>query len=310
MEYTTLGPSDFQVSRVGLGTWQFGSEGWGFGVDFTGEDALNAVATALELGINLIDTAEIYGEGRSEELVGKAIRGRRDEVVIATKVSGGHLRRRDLLRACEGSLRRLGIETIDLYQVHWPNSYVPLEETMAALERLIEQGKIRFVGVSNFPVPLLKEAQRHFKHRIVANQVRYNLLQRDIEKEILPYCQGQGIAIIAYSPLAQGLLSGRYDEKNLPQDKVREQNLLFRGENLKRALEVVAALREIGAAHGKSSAQVALRWLLEQEGVIAIPGAKRPEQVAANAGAMGWSLAPEERERLERLARDLKLSYL
>lgn len=310
VEYTMLGLSDLQVSKVGLGTWQFGTEAWGFGTDFTEEDALAAVERALELGINLIDTAEIYGEGRSEELVGKAIEGRRGGVIIATKVSGGHLRARDLIKACEGSLRRLGIEAIDLYQVHWPNSYVPLEETMAALDRLIEQGKVRRIGVSNFPVPLLKEAQGHCKNRIVSNQVRYNLLQRDIEKEVLPYCRDQEITVVAYSPLAQGLLSGKYDAKNLPADKVRRQNPLFcHEENLREAFKAIEVLKEIGEAHGKAPAQVALRWLLEQPGVIAIPGAKRPEQVEANAGALGWSLSPEERERLDRLTAGLELSY-
>ncbi len=310
MEYTILGASDLRASKISLGTWQFGTEAWGFGVDFTERDALATVDRALELGLNFIDTAEVYGDGRSEELVGRAIEGKRDKVIIAIKVSGGHLRAHDLVRACEGSLRRLGVETIDLYQVHWPNAYVPLEETMAALDKLIEQGKVRYVGVSNFPAPLLKEAQRHFKHKIVSNQVRYNLLQRDIEKELLPYCQGQRIAVIAYSPLAQGLLTGKYDEKNLPDDKVREHNPLFRGENLKRALEVVSALKEIGAAHGKTPAQVALRWLIEQEDVVAIPGAKRPEQVEANASALGWSLAPQEVARLDRLTAGLTLSYL
>lgn len=310
MEYTTLGSSDLRVSKVGLGTWQFGTEAWGFGADFSERDALAAVEKALELEINLIDTAEVYGEGRSEELVGRAIKGKRDRVVIATKVSGGHLRAQDLIKACEGSLKRLGIETIDLYQIHWPSAYVPLEETMAALERLIDQGKVRYAGVSNFPVPLLKEAQRHFKHKIVANQVRYNLLQRDSEKELLPYCREQGITLIAYSPLAQGLLTGKYDEQNQPSDRVREGNPLFRGENLRQTLGVVSVLKEIGAAHGKSPAQVALRWLIDREGVVAIPGAKRPEQVEANAGALGWPLSPEERARLDGLTRNLELSYL
>jgi len=310
VEYTNLGSSDLRVSKIGLGTWQFGTEGWGFGADFTERDALAAVDKALELGINFIDTAEVYGEGRSEELVGEALKGRRDEVIIATKVSGGHLRSRDLIQACEGSLKRLGIDQIGLYQVHWPNFYVPLEETMAALDRLIEQGKVRYIGVSNFPVSLLEEAQGHFQHRIISAQVRYNLLQRDIEQEILPYCREQNITIIAYSPLAQGLLSGKYDLGNLPQDGVRKQNPLFRHEkNLKEAFKVVAALREIGEAHGRAPAQVALRWLLEQPGVVAIPGAKRPEQVVTNAGAMGWLLAPDERERLERLTAELEWSY-
>lgn len=311
VEYINLGSSDLRVSRIGLGAWQFGTEGWGFGTDFTERDALAAVDKALEVGINLIDTAEVYGDGRSEEIVGRAIKGRRDRVVIATKVSSGHLRAKDLVRACEGSLKRLGIDQIDLYQVHWPNSYVPLAETMAALDKLIEQGKVRYVGVSNFPVPLLREAQRSFKDKIVSNQVLYNLLQRDIEKEILPYCRNKGIAIIAYSPLAQGLLSGKYSLEDLPEDGVRRQNPLFQDRgNLEQALKVVEVLKEIGGSHGKTSAQVALRWLLERPGVIAIPGAKRPEQVESNAGALGWSLTAEELERLDQLTAGLELNQL
>ncbi len=310
VEYAKLGSSDLQVSKVGLGTWQFGTEGWGFGEDFSERDARAAADKALELGINFIDTAEVYGEGRSEELVGKTIKDRRHEVLIATKVSGGHLRAGDLIQACEESLKRLGIETIDLYQVHWPNSYVPLGVTMGALDRLIQQGKIRYVGMSNFPAPMLQEAQQYLKRKIVSNQVRYNLLQRDIEQEILPYCRDEGISIIAYSPLAQGLLSGKYSRENLPNDAVRQGNPLFKNpENLEHALKVVAALEEIAQAHGKSAAQVALRWLIEQPGVVAIPGAKRPEQVQANAGALGWSLTPEERERLDRGSAGLELSY-
>ncbi|MFQ6090973.1 MAG: aldo/keto reductase [Candidatus Bipolaricaulia bacterium] len=172
VEYTNLGSSDLRVSKIGLGAWQLGTEGWGFGADFTERDALAAVDKALELGINFIDTAEVYGDGRSEELVGEALKGRRDRVIIATKVSGGHLRAKDLVRACEGSLKRLGIDQIDLYQIHWPNSYVPLAETMGALDKLVEQGKVRYVGVSNFSVLLLEEAQGHFKHRIISAQVR------------------------------------------------------------------------------------------------------------------------------------------
>jgi len=309
MEYTALGKSDLKVSTLGLGTWQYGTEGWGFGADFTEEEALATIDRALELGINLLDTAEVYGDGRSEEIVGKAIKGRRDEVILATKVLPRHLRTGDLIRACDESLRRLGIDRIDLYQIHAAEPYVPLAESMSALEKLINQGKVRYVGVSNFSVPLLRAAQEAFPGKIVSNQVRYNLLQRDIETEILPYCREHGITVIAYSPLAQGLLTGKYDRDHLPADKIRGRNPLFREENLSHAFPVIEILREIATAHSVTAAQAALRWVTQQNGVIAIPGAKRPKQVQENAGALDWSLSPDELSHLDTASANLEFSY-
>lgn len=309
MEYAMLGTSDLKVPKIGLGTWQYGTEGWGFGADFTEQEALATVDRALEVGINLLDTAEVYGDGRSEEIVGKAIEGRRNEVILATKVLPRHLRKRDLIRACDESLRRLKTDRIDLYQIHAAEPYVPLGESMAALAKLIDGGKVRYIGVSNFSVPLLRAAEEVFSGRIVSNQVRYNLLQRDIEAEILPYCREQGITVIAYSPLAQGLLSGKYDRAHLPSDKIRERNLLFREENLVQAFPVIDLLRKIGSVHGATPAQVALRWVTSQDGVIAIPGAKRPQQVQENAGALDWSLSADELAKLDAASADLKFSY-
>ena len=309
MEYTTIGGSDLKVSKLGLGTWQFGTEGWGFGADFTEEETLAAVDKAFEFGINLLDTAEVYGDGRSEEIVGKAIKGRRDELIIATKVLPRHLRTRDLIRACDDSLRRLGIDWIDLYQIHAAEPYVPLCESMDALAQLINQGKVRYVGVSNFSVPLLRAAEETFSGRIVSNQVRYNLLQRDIEADILPYCRKHEITVIAYSPLAQGLLTGKYDRDHLPADKIRGRNPLFREENLAQAFPVIELLREIAAAHSVTLAQAALRWVISQPGVIAIPGAKRPSQVEENVGALGWSFSPDELAQLTAASADVGLSY-
>ncbi len=309
MEYVTLGTSDLKVSTIGLGTWQFGTEGWGFGQDFTEQEALATVDKALGIGINLLDTAEVYGEGRSEEIVGKAIAGRRDKVILATKVLPRHLRKRDLIRACDESLDRLGIEQIDLYQIHATEPYVPLAESMAALAKLVEQGKIRYVGVSNFSVPLLRAAEEVFSGRVVSNQVRYNLLQRDIEAEILPYCRKHNITVIAYSPLAQGSLTGKYNRDHLPSDKIRQRNPLFRDENIVQAFPLIDLLREIGKKHGVTPAQVALRWVTAQDGVIAIPGAKRPWQVEENAGALGWSLSSEQMAALAAASANLELSY-
>jgi len=309
MEYTTLGTSDIEVSKIGLGTWQFGTEGWGFGQDFTDADALATMDKALELGINLIDTAEVYGDGRSEEIVGRALGGRRERVVLATKVLPRHLREHDLIRACDESLRRLNTDWIDLYQIHAADPYVPLTESMSGLAKLVRQGKVRSVGVSNFSVPLLRAAAEAFTGNIVSNQVRYNLLQRDIEREILPYCREHGITVIAYSPLAQGILTGKYDKEHLPTDAIRQRNPLFRADNLEQVFPVIDLLREIGDEHGATPAQVALRWVTQQEGVIAIPGAKRPGQVEENEGALDWSLTPDELARLDAASAGLKLSY-
>ncbi len=309
MEYTILGTSDLKVSKIGLGTWQYGTEGWGFGADFTEQEALATVDKALEIGINLLDTAEVYGDGRSEEIVGKALAEHRGEVILATKVLPRHLRPRDLVRACEESLKRLKIDQIDLYQIHAAEPYVPLAESMDVLAKLVDRGVIRYVGVSNFSVPLLRAAEEAFSGRIISNQVRYNLLQRDIEAEVLPYCREHSITVIAYSPLAQGLVTGKYDRDHLPADKIRQRNPLFREENLVQVFPVIDLLRHIGNEHGATPAQVALRWVTAQDGVIAIPGAKRPEQVEENAGALDWSLSMDELARLDTASTDLELSY-
>lgn len=311
MEYTKLGKSNLVVSKIGLGTWQFGDKDWGWEKDYGEKEALEVIHRALDLGINFIDTAEIYGNGISETIVGKAIKGKRDKVIIATKVSGQHLRCEDVLKAAEGSLKRLKVGFIDLYQVHWPSWYEPLHETTRALEQLVDQGKVRYLGLSNFPVPLQREAQKALsKSLIVSNQVRYNLLQREVERGILPYCKKRGIAIIAWSPLAKGLLTGKFHEGNLPQEDFRKDNPLFaRRENLQQALKVVHVLSSIASRHGKTIAQVALRWLIEKPGVVAIPGAKRTAQVEENAGACDWRLSKQELKRIEEVANSIKLNY-
>jgi myo-inositol catabolism protein IolS len=217
----------------------------------------------------------------------------------------------DVLRAAEGSLKRLNTDFIDLYQIHWPSWYYPLEETMRALEKLVEEGKVRYLGLSNFSPPLIREARRALaRAEIISNQVRYNLVQREIEKGILPYCKRRGISIIAWSPLAKGLLTGKFHEGNLPQDELRKEDPLFaKRENLQQALKLVEVLKEIALNHGKTVAQVALNWLIAQPGVIAIPGAKRPAQVEENARACGWKLSEEEQERIAKAANEIRMNY-
>jgi diketogulonate reductase-like aldo/keto reductase len=221
---------------------------------------------AIECGARLIDTAESYG---TEQIVGEAIKGRRHQVFLATKALPRNFRRRDLIAAAERSLRRLGTDHIDLYQLHWPNLTVPIEEPMRGMEELVDAGKVRFIGVSNFSVRDLVNAQAALsRQRIAANQVRYSLIERTIEGGLLEYCQKSGITVIAYSPLATGL-----------------GNI--------RAADPEGVLRKVAEASRKSEAQVALNWCISKEKVIAIPKASSVEHVVENMGASGWKLQPQ-----------------
>ncbi len=308
MDYLPLGRSDLRVSVIGLGAWQFGDKDWGWGEEYSKEDALQVLNRAFELGINLVDTAEVYGDGISEEVIADAIRKKRNEVFVATKVAGKHLHYDDVLKAAEQSLRRLHLREIDLYQVHWPNYYVPLSETMRALKKLVSMGKVRYVGVSNFPLPLLKEAQSFVE--IVSNQMRYNLLQREVETEILPYMRREKITLIAFSPLAQGLLTGKYIGKDPPRDGIRSQNPLFnKSENLRQIVPLLRLLERMGRKGMRNTAQVALNWVLQRKGVVTIPGAKSVMQVEENAGAVGWRLSRRELREIEDTCKRIKISY-
>jgi len=309
MEYVTLGRGGPKVSAIGIGMWQAGGTSWGD--DVKDSDCLAAMERAAELGVNLFDTAEVYGDGHSEEVVGKGIRSLgRERVCIATKVAGYHLDPADVEKACRGSLRRLGVREIDLYQIHWPSVWeqVPLRDTMKALEGLQRAGKIRHIGVSNFATRDLEEARAHLSRTdIVSNQVRYNLLQRAIEADVLPYCAREGIGILAWSPLGKGVLAGRYNVRKRPSDRVRADEDLFKPKNLRAAAPLIRALRSVGNAHGKTPAQVALAWLRMQGNVVPIPGVKRPAQAEDHVGAAGWSLTRSELRRLDRLSAAVRI---
>jgi len=309
MDYISLGRGGPKVSAIGIGMWQAGGKAWG--EDVRDSDCRKAMERAVGLGINLVDTAEAYGDGHSETVMKGAIKAvGRDNVFVATKVGGWHLRPDDVKKACEGSLRRLGVREIDLYQVHWPDpwSQVPLRETMKALEALHRAGKIRHIGVSNFAVRDLEEAQSHLaRSSIVSNQVRYNMLQRDVEAEVVPYCKREGIAILAWSPIGKGLLSGKYHDGKRPKDRVRSDEDLFKPANLRAAAPLIRELRRIGRTHRKTAAQVALAWLRRNRHVVPIPGAKRPAQAEENAGAAGWSLTSAEIGALGRILARLRI---
>jgi len=296
MDYATLGRGGPKVSAIGVGMWQAGGKAWG--ADVRDDDCRKAMERAVELGINLVDTAEAYGDGHSETVVARAIRNvGRDNVFVATKVGGWHLHADDVKKACAGSLKRLGVREIDLYQVHWPDpwSQVPLRETMKALEALHRAGKIRHIGVSNFAVRDLEEARAYLSRaEIASNQVRYNMLQREVEAEVVPYCRREGIGILAWSPIGKGVLSGKYHDGKRPKDRVRAEEDLFKPANLRATAPLIRELRKIGKAHRKMPAQVALAWLRRHSHVIPIPGAKRSSQSEENVGGAGWSLDARE----------------
>ena len=259
MDYEQLGTTGIQVPEIGLGTWAY-----------TG--GAEPLRRGIDLGASLIDTAESYG---TEVAVGSAIRDIRDRVFLATKVSPNHLRKADVLRAADRSLHLLRVDWIDLYQVHWPNPSIPIEETMSAMDSLVEAGKVRYVGVSNFSVAQLKEAQEALtKSTIVSNQVEYSLVKRDIEDDLLPYCQENGVTVIAYSPLAEGL------HNVLDKDKA-------------------GVIATIAAAAGKTAAQIALNWCIAKENVIAIPKANTVAHVEEDCDASGWRLPKESLDLLD-----------
>ena len=263
MNHRAFGRPAVSLPEIGLGTWQYAA-------------GVAPLRRGIDLGATFIDTAESYG---TEEIVGEAIRGLRQKVFLATKISPRHFRRADVHRAAEASLRRLRTDYIDLYQLHWPNLIVPLEETMGAMGELVEQGKVRHVGVSNFLPREMRRAQAALsRHRLFSNQVRYSLIDRTIEGRLFDYCREQGIAVIAFTPLGHGL------------DQVAR-------------MDPRGVLAQVAARTGRTAAQVALNWCLARDGVVVIPKASSPERVAENCGASGWSLPAAEAAVLSRNVR-------
>ncbi len=284
MRYEELGKTGIRVSKIGLGTWQFGASYWGWGKELDEETAISIIREGFKLGVNFIDTAEVYGWGESERIVGKALKQLdREEIVLATKILPIRITSSGIIRALRGSLRRLGTSYIDLYQIHWPNPLFPLRKAMRTLEREIEEGRIRAIGVSNFPLKLMEEARSYLsRHDIASNQVEYNLLKRDAE-EIVHYCQKEGITVIAYSPLAQGLLTGKYGPKKMPRGIQRRTTLWLKYGKIDWSL--VDRLRKAAAKIGITPAQMALAWVIRERGVIAIPGAKSLDHLRENVKA-------------------------
>ncbi|MFP3234860.1 MAG: aldo/keto reductase [Nitrososphaeria archaeon] len=269
-----LGRTGLRVPSVGIGTWRVGGDSSPDVDPARDRAAAELIAEGVRLGMRLIDTAEFYGGGHTEEIVGEAIRmAGRESVFLVSKVWYTHLDAGSLRRAAEASLRRLGTDHFDLYLVHWPNPAVPLCETMRAMEALVRDGLSLSVGVSNFDRGLLEEARSCMSRvDVAADEVKYNVYEREAERDLLPYCEREGITLIAYTPLAKG--------------RVASDPLL----------------REVGSKYGRTAAQVALNWLIYHGPVVAIPKASRREHLVENAGAMGWRLSEEDFELISRRA--------
>ena len=305
MYFRKLGNSDLNMSVITLGTWGMGGDFWGKVDD---ELSIATIQAGLDAGITTIDTAPCYGAGHSEEVVGKAIKGRkREDIILATKVGLDiyNDNRRDssakkIQAEVEESLTRLGTDYIDLYQVHWPDTETPFEETFTKLNELRESGKVRYIGVSNFSCEQMDEAAKYCP--IVSAQPPYSLLKRDIEKDIMPYCIEHGMGMLSYGSIGAGALTGKFKERPTfgDGDKRGEFYEFFNEENWPKTQAMIDTLTEIAASHGKPTVHAAINWVLKQKGItVALVGARTPEQVVMNAQAADWELSDEENAKIE-----------
>ena len=310
-ERRKLGNSDLEITPLGIGAWAMGGAGWAFAWgEQDDRDSTAAIRAALDAGINWIDTAAIYGLGHSEEVVGKALQENSKKPYIFTKCERrwdregkifGSLKVESVRKECEDSLRRLKIDVIDLYQIHWPAPEQDIEEGWTEMARLKEEGKVRWIGVSNFNVNQMKRALKIAP--ITSLQPPYSLLARDSEREILPFARENNIGVIVYSPMRAGLLTGKMTKQralDLPADDWRTRDSDFKEPKLSRNLELVEVLRESGNRHGRAPGEVALAWTLNNPAVTgAIVGLRRADQLQGTIGAMTFRLAPEEVAEIE-----------
>ena len=296
MRYRYLGGSGLKVSVVGLGGWQAGFKSWGR--DYTLNDIIDAYRVAIDSGINFIDTAEIYGDGRSEEVIGMILREYRD-IIVATKVAGYNATPRGIIKAAERSRRRLGVDSIDLFQIHWPPSiYTKLRAVARAMEETVRRGLVKYIGLSNFPPKLLEDFIGYLsRYEAVSNQVQYNLLYRVPEEELIPLMDRNNVTLIAWSPLAKGALAGKTRVDN----NARRFDLVFkRG---REASNLLDTLRLIAGRHRVGMGAIALAWLVSK-GAIPIPGVKRAQQALENASAGDIVLSSEEVSMLDRASQE------
>jgi aryl-alcohol dehydrogenase-like predicted oxidoreductase len=312
MQTRKLGATDLVLTTVGLGTWAMGGPwqfGWGPQDD---EEAVAAVLAALETGINWIDTAPVYGVGHSEELVGQALRQTRRGPYVATKCGRlwnekkeivPRLKRDSVRQECCASLERLGVERIDLYQMHWPDPLEDLEEAWEEMARLVDDGKVRYIGVCNCNVEQMERLARI--HPVASLQPPYSMLRREVEKELLAYCAARRVGVVAYSPMQRGLLTGKFSHARLAAlapDDHRRRAPEFQEPAFSASLELVEGLKEIAQRHGRTPAQLAIAWVLRRPEVTsAIVGARRPSQIRETAPAADWNLSKQDIAEIERL---------
>ncbi|MCG8347493.1 MAG: aldo/keto reductase [Chloroflexales bacterium] len=313
MDLRQLGSRGPQLSTIGFGAWALGGAGWRFswGAQDT-QDSIAAIQRALDLGVNWIDTAAVYGLGYAEEVVGQALRGRRNQALIATKCGrvwdadgniSTNLHPKNMRQELEDSLRRLDVDVIDLYQIHWPDPNIPIEEVWGQMTRFVEDGKVRYIGVSNFDLEQLQRCEAI--HHVDSLQPPYSLIRRAIEADLLPYCAAQGIGVIVYSPMQSGLLSGNFDIQRLAPDDWRRNGPFFQEPQLSRNLAFVERLRPIAQRYGKSVGQLAIAWVLRQAAVTsAIVGFRQPDQVAQNLGGAGWTIESNDLAQIEQVFAD------
>lgn len=309
MERTRFGQTDLEVSVLVLGTWVTGGWAWGGADD---SESLKAILRAFEAGINFIDTAPVYGFGKAEQIIGKALQewGARDQLVIATKCAlewdeKQNIRRNAsptrILQEIDQSLQRLGVERIDLYQMHWPDSQTPFETSMETMVRLQEAGKIRYIGVSNFNREQIMACQR--VAQVHSLQSPFNLFEREIEGELLPFCEAGGIATMAYGGLCRGLLTGKFSgHESFPRGDLRRADPKFKPDRFGQYTKAVADLKKLAEKYHKSPAQFALRWALQQPGISTVlAGARTAAQVEDNVGVTDWRIEAEDLEKIERI---------
>jgi aryl-alcohol dehydrogenase-like predicted oxidoreductase len=295
-----------RTSVIGLGAWQFGSREWGYGEAYATETAPALVRRAVELGITMLDTAEMYGPGRSERIIGGALAAipaaDRDGLVVATKFMPFVPAEPVVARQAAGSRRRLGVDALDLYYAHWPNPFVSARRTMQALRPLLAEGVVRRVGVSNYGLGGWQEAERALRAPVIANQVKFSLVSTGPARDLVPYAAAMDRIVVAYSPLAQGLLTDGLAESAPRPRGVRRTSSLFRPGARRRLAPLSALLHEIADAHAATPAQVALAWVIRHPNTIAIPGARTVEQLEENAAAADLALTDDEFARLSAAA--------
>jgi aryl-alcohol dehydrogenase-like predicted oxidoreductase len=326
MQMRRLGESELELTTVGIGTWAIGGGDWSFGWgDQDEREAINGILKGVELGVNWIDTAAIYGDGASEELVGRALREipEAERPIVATKCGRimrgdgtvfGRLTKESVVEECEASLRRLGVDCIDFYQMHWPDPDEDIEEGWSAMAELVQAGKVRVIGVSNQSVEQMKRLQEI--HPVASLQPPYSMLNREIEDDRLPYCGEHGIGVVCYSPMMKGLLTGGFTRERaegLSEKDHRSRDPKFQPPQLKLNLAVVEAIRPIAEESGHPMAQLPIAWVLRRSEVTsAIVGVRKPSQIEETAGAGGWVLSDDEVTAIEAALqiREAKLAEL